>query len=77
MGSHDGNLYCLDESTGRVIWKFYIGYYEGVYSPAIADDKVIFGASDKNLYVLDEDTGKLIWKYRIGGEGFGEGIVRS
>jgi len=77
VGSHDGNLYCLDESTGRVIWKFYIGYYEGVYSPAIADDKVIFGASDKNLYVLDEDSGKLIWKYRIGGEGLGDGIVRS
>ena len=60
IGSHDGYIYCLDATTGEVVWKYEIGNYVSSF-PAVVNGKVYIGYDA--LYCLDADTGKLIWKY--------------
>lgn len=65
------NLFCLDERTGREVWKFQYEFeYEDMYgfdngprsSPLISDGLVyIFGVTGM-LHCLDAETGKLVWK---------------
>lgn len=59
-------FYKIDIATGAVDWCF-----SGLNSycqarPAIADDKVVFGAWDGYLYCLNNRNGKLIWKWNDG-----------
>jgi outer membrane protein assembly factor BamB len=66
VGSHDGNLYCIDAYSGGKIWNFTINS-QYLSSPAVVNGKVYTGADDGNIYCLDESTGKEIWKTSAGG----------
>jgi outer membrane protein assembly factor BamB len=52
VGSWDGNVYCLDASTGVKVWNYTTG---GLVesSPAVAGGYVYVGSTDKNVYCLD------------------------
>lgn len=67
VGSDNGFMYCLDQATGSLLWKYKTG---GVVrsSAALAQDmSVVFGSYDGNVYRLDA-YGKLVWKTHIGGD---------
>jgi outer membrane protein assembly factor BamB len=66
VGSYDGNVYCLDASTGNLAWKYTTGDIVSS-SPAVANGKVYVGSQDSNVYCLDASTGNLAWKYTTGG----------
>jgi len=69
IGGSDGIFRAIDLKSGTVLWE-----YEGVNGfvecvPAIAGDKVIFGAWDEHLYCLNKKTGTLEWKWSSGRRG--------
>ena len=66
--SEKGRVYCLDESTGALIWDQSIGGgYGWSSSPAVHDNKVFVGANDGKVYCLDANSGGIIWDYQTGG----------
>jgi outer membrane protein assembly factor BamB len=67
FGSNDHNLYAVEQSTGKLRWKF-ASKGRISSSPAVADGRVYFGSFDGNFYALDAATGKQLWKFTTGGE---------
>jgi outer membrane protein assembly factor BamB len=71
-GGGQGGLIALDLATGNELWRFdrvgsppaKVGPVNG--GPAVADNKVVFGASDGNVYMLDQATGDLLWSFTTG-----------
>ena len=49
IGSLDGKIYCLNETTGQVVWSYLIGN-SVVASPALTDDHVIISSTDGAVY---------------------------
>ena len=72
IGSEDGNLYAIDEKTGKTHWKFKTG--GAVHSsPAVFKNTVYIGSFDGYYYAIDTKTGRVKWKFKTGGEKwFGE-----
>jgi eukaryotic-like serine/threonine-protein kinase len=67
IGSNDGNLYAIDEPSGKLHWKFETGSAIPS-SPAVAAGIIYFASYDGNFYAVDAVTGKLRWKFAISGE---------
>lgn len=65
FGSGDGNIYALDASSGKLIWKFKTGDVVHA-SPAIADGTLFVGSWDSYFYALDAATGKQKWRFKTG-----------
>jgi outer membrane protein assembly factor BamB len=71
-GGGQGGIIALDLATGKELWRFdrvgnlqvRVGPVNG--GPAVADNKVVFGASDGNVYMLDQATGNLLWSSATG-----------
>jgi outer membrane protein assembly factor BamB len=70
-----GNLYCIERSTGKVLWDFNSvngqRMKEVFSSPCIADGRVFVGEgfhsdSDCKLYCIDAATGKKLWEHPTG-----------
>ena len=62
VGSLDGNVYALNETTGAQIWNYPTGDI-AYSSPAVADGLVFIGSMARKVYALNETTGALIWSY--------------
>jgi len=56
-----GRLHGFDISKKEKIWAFNTKCDEGVTSPVISGNKVIFRDGDGYLYALDRKTGKPVW----------------
>lgn len=67
FGSDSGYFWCLDQTTGDIVWKFKVPFgADGKYifsTPVLSRGLVIFGAYDGNLYALDAKTGKRVWTF--------------
>jgi outer membrane protein assembly factor BamB len=61
--SADDTLYCLDTSTGKIIWSF-SAQAPIRLAPAVAKQRIFLGSDDGCLYCLDAGSGKLLWKYK-------------
>jgi outer membrane protein assembly factor BamB len=75
VGSLDGNVYCLDATTGDFIWSFQTGDWVDS-SPAVANGMVYVGSWDYNVYCLPQndpngdgviEESEVIWSYTTGG----------
>lgn len=73
IGSHNGQVYALDEATGCVRWRYLAGA-EVRTSPVLepwhkgdrsAKPRVYFGDLVGNVYALDARDGSLIWRRRV------------
>ncbi len=60
-------VYCLDQKTGKVKWRFCVGGPVRL-APTVAGDKLLFGSDDGYIYCLNRKTGALLWKRSPGGE---------
>jgi outer membrane protein assembly factor BamB len=67
-----GNLYCVERSTGKVLWDFNgtnkMRMKEVFSSPCLADGKIYIGEgfhndSDCKLFCIDAATGKKLWEH--------------
>lgn len=65
FGSGDGYLYCLDEYSGNLLWKYRT---EGsvTSSPVISNNKIYFSSKDGFLYCVHASDGKQQWKFSLG-----------
>ncbi len=78
VGSGLGNLYCLNRTTGKVVWskdliidlKGFLPLHGHSEAPLIQGDKVFWTAGGKvnNVIALNRFTGRLLWSNK----GFGE-----
>ncbi len=61
----DHHVYCLDASTGKVVWRFAT---EGPIrlAPTVTKQRVYVGSDDGFVYCLDTAKGQLVWKRRLG-----------
>jgi len=71
VGGHDGNFYCLDAKTGKMLWHFETGdkitaAANWTKSPDGKDTWVLVGSNDSRMYCLDAATGKKVWEYETG-----------
>jgi outer membrane protein assembly factor BamB/predicted phosphohydrolase len=66
IGGGNSAFYCINSSTGEIVWKYadIDGLIQG--KPAVYGDKVVFGAWDRHLYCLKASTGELVWKWNNG-----------
>ncbi len=65
-GSMDGRLYCINASSGDVLWTFDAN--GKIYSsPAVADGAVYFATNvpDGTVYALNAENGTLLWSYSM------------
>jgi outer membrane protein assembly factor BamB len=67
FGAWDRHLYCLDASTGRLLWQWDNGKQQKLYSPGnvvpgIANGRVFIVAPDRYMTAIDLATGKTIWR---------------
>ena len=75
-GNIHGKIYCLNENTGKLIWRYTTGTWGYVSSsPAVANGKVFVGSMDNKIYCLNENTGELIWSYETGDSVYGDPAV--
>jgi len=67
IGANDSKIYCLNKSTGELVWEYKTR--GGIYmaSPVIDGDKVYIAAGDSDWSVLclKADTGELVWEHEI------------
>jgi len=67
VGSYDTHLYCFDPKSGATVWKYETeNYVNG--TPAILDDRVVFGGCDAILHVVSAATGKATETLQLGSE---------
>jgi outer membrane protein assembly factor BamB len=59
-GSNDGSLYCLNRTTGQIVWKTQI--HGSPTSPAFSGDKIVV-SSDGTLSLIQLNDGKLLWSH--------------
>lgn len=64
-GADNGCFYAVDLASGRLVGEFKTGgSVKGIFSsPALWDEKVIFGAYDGTVYCLDTRSGGVVWRY--------------
>jgi outer membrane protein assembly factor BamB len=65
VGSGDGNVYAINEQTGKQVWAFHTSNVIHA-SPAIADGIVFIGSWDTYFYALDAATGEIKWRFKTG-----------
>src|SRR6185312_10211068 len=64
IGSIDGNLYAVEQETGKQKWKFKtVASRQVTSSPTIANGLVYFGGFDGILYAVDAETGTVKWTF--------------
>lgn len=65
FGSLWGNMHKIDDSTGDIIWKFYVG--EPIQSTcAVTGDYVVFGTNKGSFCCLSTEDGREFWKFKAG-----------
>ena len=58
-------LYCLNETTGEIIWQNPIGGMGGVSTPAISGDHMFVGSCTGDLYCVNASDGTTVWNRMI------------
>lgn len=66
FGSDCGTLWCLNATTGGVVWTFKVttAGHKNIWSaPALHRGHIYFGGYDGNVYCLDAVTGRELWRF--------------
>ena len=59
-------MYALDASTGKEIWKYFIGEQDIHTMSLVYNGTIFFQTRYSNLYALDSSTGREKWNYQAG-----------
>jgi outer membrane protein assembly factor BamB len=66
----DGALDAFDVPTGKLIWRRYVGFAQGMSPLAVGNDVLVFDSKRQELLCLETQTGNLKWR-----QAFGESIA--
>ena len=61
FGSNDYYLYCLNATTGGLIWKYNTNSSINQASPPVVGGLVYIGVYNKYLYCLNATDGTFVW----------------
>ncbi|NIA10272.1 MAG: PQQ-binding-like beta-propeller repeat protein, partial [Nitrospiraceae bacterium] len=64
-GSGTLGLYCLNESTGEIVWHNPIGGGGGVSTPAILGERLFAGSLTGDLYCINATDGTTVWNRMV------------
>jgi outer membrane protein assembly factor BamB len=65
IGTERGNLYCLDQPTGKIIWQSPIGNgADSDSTPAVNGDFVYTAAEDGYVRCFRRDNGQEVWTWK-------------
>jgi len=67
IGSDDGYLYVMEQTNGKLVWKFNAGSVIRA-TPAIYADHILFGDVDGRFHSLNLKDGKEEWTFRAVGD---------
>jgi outer membrane protein assembly factor BamB len=67
VGCNDGAIYCLNQSSGKLLWFFYQNKTEMMSSPAISNGCVYAGCNNGDIFALNESNGMELWNFTTGG----------
>lgn len=64
VGSDNGHIYALNDSSGALLWKYpQAGHVGAVNSrPGVADHRVYAGSDDGHVYAVDAASGRQAWQ---------------
>ncbi len=70
FGCWNNDFYCLDQSTGNLLWKWNNGSSNRMFSPAACfpvatNNRVFIVAPDRYMTVLDALNGQVIWRKQV------------
>ena len=65
VGGRDRHVYCLNKSTGNLVWKYNTGSRVDA-SPVIVNDKVLVVNMRGDFLIIDIKSGKPTWTYELG-----------
>ena len=74
VGSYDTNLYCFDAATGEEVWTYSTDNYVNG-TPAVLDDRIVFGGCDAVLHVVSARTGEPLAQVPLGEDSHVAGSV--
>ncbi len=60
FGSNNGNFYCVDVLSGRILWQFELNS-ESLTRPTVQGPAVYHVTGNNTLYALNKKTGETIW----------------
>jgi outer membrane protein assembly factor BamB len=64
VGSRDGNMYAIEESSGKQLWSFKTGSWVDS-SATVVNNTVYFGSNDGTFNALNAKTGQKIWQFKV------------
>jgi outer membrane protein assembly factor BamB len=64
IGSHDGNVYALDASSGDKLWNYTIG--DSITSSPAVNDGTVYIGGENAVYALTVTNGTKLWSYSTG-----------
>lgn len=73
VGANDGNLYALDEATGKLVWQVAAGG-EIMTQPVVYKDTILFGTGGGAFYAVTTD-GKAKWSFPAGDAVFSSPVL--
>ena len=65
IGTYNGGLFCLNQSTGKIRWSKQITK-PVMASPATIKDKAFFATSNNNVYCFQVKDGSVVWNFETG-----------
>lgn len=64
---HYGNQFiCVDLVSGETIWHYDSPRHAFFSSPALSEERVVFGGRDKHLHCVAKEDGAPLWTFRTG-----------
>lgn len=67
-GHYEGEYLCVDLAGSANVWRYRRGSFPYLSSPAVTEDKVLFGGRDKRLHCVDSETGEERWTFATRGK---------
>lgn len=68
LGHYGNDFLCANTNTGEIVWKYHDRNFPIFASPALTENRVVFGSRDKRLHCLDRQTGLPVWTFKTRGK---------
>lgn len=64
FGHYGNEFVCVDLKSGDLDWAYPSPTHAFFSSPAIAEDRLVFGGRDKKLHCVRKDSGEPLWTFK-------------
>jgi len=65
IGNRDKNIYCLNKTSGELVWKYNTGSRIDA-SAVIIGERLLVANMRGDLFLMDKDDGEILWTYELG-----------